>query len=119
MPAHVRDSTSRSGRLARKSLAHGSSEVDSELRQLAARARPTPREVISLWPPKQRAHLILWIRLDETGKLQICARVRDGDLGQPDLTREVRRIRRDIPIVFELDGRRTVVVPWRLLEAAP
>jgi hypothetical protein len=75
--------------------------------------------MISLWPAERRAHLVLWIRLDEAGKPQICARLRDLDLGQLHLTREVRRIRGDIPVVFELDGGRTVVVPWRSLGDAP
>jgi hypothetical protein len=119
IPRRVRDSAWRSERLARESSVRSSGGVEPGLRHLAASARPTPHEVISLWPAEQRAHLVLWIRLDEAGKPQICARLRDLDLGQPDLTREVRRIRGDIPVVFELDGGRTVVVPWRLLGAAP
>jgi hypothetical protein len=119
MPQRGPALSSRSRRIARESLVGGSSGVDPELRQLAASARPTPRDVISLWPANQQAHLVLWIRRDEAGKLQICARMRDVDLGRPDLTREVQRIRGDIPVVFELDGGRTVVVPWRSLGAAP
>jgi hypothetical protein len=80
--------------------------------------RPMLREVVSLWPAGQRGRLALWIRRDEAGRPQIRARLRDHDFDLSDAAREVRRIRNDVAMVFELDSGRTVTAPWRSLDDA-
>ncbi len=89
--------------------------TDAELRALAASARPAPEEVLSLWPASQRERLVLWIRRDGTGNAEVRARLREHDLDAgdlaKDLARQARRIRGDVPVVFELGEGRSCVVP--------
>jgi hypothetical protein len=96
--------------------------IDPEVRELGSSARHTLREVISLWPADQRKRLVVWIRRDERGAPQIRARLRDPELDGPELAPELafdlRRVRGDVPVVFELEGK-TVVVPRGWLDASP
>jgi hypothetical protein len=57
----------------------------------------------------------LWISRDENGQARVRARLREHDLDgvelAVDVARQARRIRSDIPVVFELGEGRTQVVP--------
>ncbi|HTB73474.1 MAG TPA: hypothetical protein VK762_09540 [Polyangiaceae bacterium] len=95
--------------------AETSSKLDDELRALLARVRPSPAELISLWPSGKRKHVALFIR-ESSGAPLIVARLREDP---PDHHgADARRTRSTVPVTFELDDGRTVVVPLRLLEAA-
>jgi hypothetical protein len=90
-----------------------------ELRGVVALLRPSPEEILSLWPEHRRHDLVVWIIVDAAGGVQVAARLRehDFDAGGLGVAREVRRIRGDVPLVFELPGDRKVVVPLRKVSA--
>jgi hypothetical protein len=75
--------------------------------------RPSPEELLSLWPESRRHDLVLRIVIDAAGGVQVAAQLRehDFDVGGPGVAREVRRIRGDVPLVFDLPGERKIVVP--------
>lgn len=100
-----------------KPLARSSEGADRDQRDLIRRARPPPEELLSLWPPALRLRLVLFVRVDEAGRVDISARLREHDFdpGGADLARRVRRVRGDVPVVFDRAGARPVVVPWALL----
>jgi hypothetical protein len=89
--------------------------ADDELRAILAMVRPSPAELLSLWPAERHGQLVLVVRVDDTGAASIAARVRqhDFDAGERALARRVRRIRGDVPVVFVLADGRVVVVPMR------
>lgn len=89
-----------------------------ELRGVVALLRPSPEEILSLWPQHRRDDLVVWILVDADGGVQVAARLRehDFDAGGPGIAREVRRIRGDVPLVFELPGERKIVVPLRWVQ---
>jgi hypothetical protein len=89
-----------------------------ELRGVVALLRPSPEELLSLWPEYRRHDLVVWILVDAAGSVQVAARLRehDVDAGGPGVAREVRRIRGDVPLVFELPGERKIVVPLRWVQ---
>jgi hypothetical protein len=89
--------------------------LDDELRELLARVRPSPAELVSLWPSGKRKHVALFIRAS-SGAPSIVARLREDpfDPGGSD----AHRTRGAVPVTFELGDGRTIVVPLRLLEAA-
>jgi hypothetical protein len=92
---------------------------DSEVLAAMARARPLLEEVLSLWPAEQRSKLVLWV--DVAGpELGVKARLRDADAteGRDAVARQVHRVKRDVAIVIELEGKAPVVVPWRSLREA-
>jgi hypothetical protein len=80
--------------------------------------RPSLEEILSLWPEHRRHDLVAWIIVDAAGGVQVAARLRehDFDAGGLGVAREVRRIRGDVPLVFELPGERKVVVPLRWVQ---
>jgi hypothetical protein len=75
--------------------------------ELVARVRPSPEEVVSLWPRERRSELVVVIRVDDRGEPSIQVRLRERDGTDAVLT---RRVRGDVPVVLE-DGGRAVVVP--------
>ena len=84
-----------------------------------ASARPSLDEILSLWPVGRHNRIVLRARLAADGAISIGAHMREQTLeGQPpDLARDVRRIRDDVPVVLELDEVGSVVVPMRALKA--
>jgi hypothetical protein len=77
--------------------------VDDELRDILRRVRPSPAELLSVWPTARRAHVVLVVRVDQVGEASISARQREraaGD-GDPELARRLRRLGRAIPVIFE------------------
>jgi hypothetical protein len=92
---------------------------DSAILAAMARARPLLEEVLSLWPAEERSRLVLWV--DVAGPaLEIKARLRDGDAkeGRDSVARQVHRVKRDVAVVIELEGKDPVVLPWRSLREA-
>jgi hypothetical protein len=105
-------------RVARESLVpDGAGPFDREVRELVAGARPLLREVISLWPVDWRKRLVLGVRRDESGQPVVVARVHERNQRLPEGAREVRWARGEVPLVLELPGGRTAVVPWRSASA--
>ncbi len=92
-----------------------SCKLDDELRALLARVRPSPAELISLWPSGKRKHVALFIR-ESSGAPLIVARLREDP--RDNYRSDAHRTRGAVPVTFELGDGRTVVVPLRLLEAA-
>lgn len=94
----------------------------AELLAIAAGAHPSLEEVVSLWPAGQRDRLVLWIGREANGQAHVRARLREHDLDAADLAvdvaRQARRIRSDVPVVFELGEGRTQVVPLASLSGA-
>ena len=76
-------------------------EVESAL----AEARASLIELRSVWPASQRDRLVVWVRADEAGGNVVGARLRAAA--------EAVHVPNDVPILVELPGGRTVVVPWR------
>jgi hypothetical protein len=89
--------------------------ADDELRAVLATVRPSPVDMLSLWPVERRGQLVLVVQVGETGAASIAARARqhDFDAGERALARRIRRIRGDVPVVFVLKDGRVVVVPLR------
>jgi hypothetical protein len=90
--------------------------VDAFRGALAA-ARPSLEEILSLWPFGRRNGVVLWAKLDTDGSVSIGASLRERALERepPDVVREVRRIRDDVPVVLERMGVGRVVLPMREL----
>jgi hypothetical protein len=91
--------------------------VDADLRAVVARLRPSPEELLTLWPPDRRRHVVFIVRVDGSGEASVRATLREharasGDLA---LVRRLRAIQGDVPVVFERADRDDVVVPWRSL----
>jgi hypothetical protein len=100
-------------RVARDSFApDAAGSFDREVRELVAGARPLLREIISLWPVDGRKRLVLGVRRDERGQPVVRACV-ERNQRLPEGARDVRRARGEVPLVLELTGGRTAVVPWR------
>ena len=61
-----------------------------------------------------------WARLGTDGGLAVGAQLREQALEAqpPEVARDVRRIRNDVPVVLELDAVGSVVVPMRTLKTA-
>jgi hypothetical protein len=105
-------------RVARDSSApDAAGSFDREVRELVAGARPLLREIISLWPVHGRKHLVLGVRRDESGQPVVRACVHERNQRLPEGARDVRRARGEVPLVLELTGGRTAVVPWRSVPA--
>ena len=108
-------------RVARESFAPDAPEetasFDREVRELVAGARPLLREIISLWPVNGRKRLVLGVRRDESGQPVVRACVQERNQRLPEGARDVRRARGELPLVLELAGGRTAVVPWRSVPA--
>lgn len=90
---------------------------DREVRELVAGARPLLREIISLWPVDWRKRLVLGVRRDESGRPVVRAHVHERNERLPEGARDVRWARGEVPLVLELPGGRTAVVPWRSASA--
>jgi hypothetical protein len=105
-------------RLTRESFApDAAGSFDREVRELVAGARPLLREVVSLWPVDGRKRLVLGLRRDESGQPAVRARVHERNQRLPEGARDVRWARGEVPLVLELTGGRTAVVPWRSASA--
>jgi hypothetical protein len=91
----------------------------SAVRAAVAGARPSLDDVLSLWPAGQRYRVVLRARLGADGGVSIGAHLREQavEAQAPDVARDVRRIRSDVPVVLELDEASSVVVPMRTLKA--
>jgi hypothetical protein len=83
-------------------------------------AKLLAEELLSLWPPALRLRLVLFVRVDEAGRVDVSARLREDDFdpGGADLARQVRCVRGDVPVVFDRAGARPVVLPLGLLASA-
>ena len=92
--------------------------LDEEVRAVLAGARTWLRELLSIWPVSVRHQVVLWIH-SRPGDTGAGARPRAQFEEQSgEVAAQVRKIRRDTPVVIELVGGRTVVVPWRSVAAA-
>jgi len=102
--------------MARAALAERSS-LDDEIRTVLPRLRPSPVEIASLWPADRRERVFLVVSIDAAGNTAIQARTRDEDRGAcaADLLRRLRRVRNDVPVVFDWGDGRSIVVPLRAL----
>jgi hypothetical protein len=94
--------------------------IESAVRAALAGARPSLDEILSLWPTGQRGRVVLWARLGADGAISTGAHLREqaSEAQPPDVARDVRRIRNDVPVVLALDDVGSVVVPMRTLEAS-
>jgi len=109
------DSARRAGESRRGGSHHASAE-DAARRALLA-ARPSVEEILSLWPTARRERIVLWVKVDEAGDVVIVAHPRDQPIeGVVEaVSRDVRRIQDDVPIVLDLPERGTVVFPLQTL----
>ena len=101
------------------SLRHGRGECATPVpRELVRNAQPSPAELLTLWPAELRLRLVLLVRVDESGGVEVSARLREHDFepSAPNLARQVRRVRGDVPVVVHTPGARPVVVPWAWFE---
>jgi hypothetical protein len=92
-------------------------QVDDEVHAAVARVRGLLAELITLWPKAEARHIVLWVRSngEQTGA---GARMRAHVMAEgDDIAPRVKRIRNDVPVVVELDGRRPIVAPLRSLGA--
>jgi len=96
------------------------SEVAFNLRDVLSRARPLLDELPLLWHRDVRTRLVLFVRADENGAIDVSARLREHDFdpGGPELARRVRRVRDDVPVVVEVPGTRPLVLRWGSLHGA-
>ena len=110
--------------MARQSAAHArldtrapDARVEGAVRAGLADARPSLDEILSLWPVGHHDRVVLWARLGTDGGLAVGAQLREQALEAqpPEVARDVRRIRNDVPVVLELDAVGSVVVPMRAL----
>ena len=102
--------------MATRNTAEARSTLDHELRAVLARVRPSPAELVSLWPERERKHIAVFIR-ESSGEPQIMARPRTEDGSSADNNGRARHPSRDrVPVFFELRSGRTVVVPLQSLE---
>jgi hypothetical protein len=110
--------------MARQSSAHARLDtrasdagIEGAVRAGLAGTRPSLDEILSLWPVGHHDRVVLWARVGADGGLAVGARMRDQPFGTqpPEVAREVRRIRNDVPVVLELDAVGSVVVPMRTL----
>jgi hypothetical protein len=99
-----------------RNVAEVRSTLDGELRAMLARVRPSPAELVSLWPPGKRKHVTVFIR-ESSGEPQIIARLSamDFDAAAED-GRATAPTGGKVPVFFQLRDGRTVVVPLRILE---
>jgi hypothetical protein len=101
-----------------RNVAEVRSTLDGELRAVLARVRPSPAELVSLWPPRKRKHVAVFIR-ESSGEPQIIARLWTMDFDSAaDGEHATGPAGGRVPVFFELRDGRTVVVPLRILEAA-
>jgi hypothetical protein len=93
--------------------------IEQTARLAIASAKPSPRDILSLWPSDQRERLVLWAFVGPANEVAIAARFRkhafDGALRA--LSHDLRRIRGDVPVVVELHDGRTIIMPLRALSA--
>ena len=102
--------------MATRNVAEVRSTLDDELRALLARVRPSPAELVSLWPATKRKRLAVFI-LESAGAPQIIARLWTQDCHSPDIDGRARHPSHGrMPVFFELRDGRTVVIPLRLLK---
>jgi hypothetical protein len=104
--------------VATRKVAEVRSTLDGELRAVLARVRPSPAELVSLWPARKRKHVAVFIR-ESSGEPEIMARLwaKDFDSAGND-GRAAVPSRGTVPVFFELRDGRTVIVPLRILEEA-
>jgi hypothetical protein len=86
-------------------------------RDALAAARPSLDEILSLWPFGRHNGVVLWAKLEVDGSVSIGANLRERALEReaPEVVREVRRIRDDVPVALERVGVGRVVMPLREL----
>lgn len=94
--------------------------IENAVRAALAGARPSLDEILSLWPAGQRDRIVLRARLGADGGISTGALLREQafEAQPPDVARDVRRIRNDVPVILELDEVGTVVIPMRALETS-
>jgi hypothetical protein len=92
--------------------------IEGAVRAGLADARPSLDEILSLWPVGHHDRIVLWARLGADGGIAVGAHLREEPFGArpPEVARDVRRIRNDVPVVLELDTVGSVVVPMRALK---
>jgi hypothetical protein len=93
------------------------SAIDGELRAVITRARPSPEEIVTIWPARMRKRVSVFIRVESTGEARVSARLDDAheqvDMIAPKRTRDGRRSLGGRPLLVELADGRTVLVPWK------
>ena len=95
--------------------------LDDDVKGAIASVRTWLTELIALWPAHARDQIVLWVQSSpgDAAGAGAGARPRAQVEEQAgDVAAQVRKIRRDTPVVVELVGGRTVVIPWRSLQAA-
>jgi hypothetical protein len=92
--------------------------IEGAVRAGLVDARPSLDEILSLWPAGHHGRVVLWVRVGTDGGVTVGAHLREQALEAqpPDVARDVRRIRNDVPVVLELDAVGSVVVPMRALK---
>jgi hypothetical protein len=95
--------------------------LDDDVKGAIASVRNWLTELIALWPVHARDQIVLWVQSTPGDSAHSGAGARPRAQVEEqagEVAAQVRKIRRDTPVVVELVGGRTVVIPWRALRAA-
>jgi hypothetical protein len=107
----------RTSAAARREVRVGRLTSEEAARRALSGARPFLDEVLSLWPGDRRDRIVLWVRVEPAGNVEIVAHPREQRVAgaAPEIERDLGRIRDDVPVVLELHDGGTVVLPLRAL----